>query len=253
MLAYVRHHPPIAVGHDRMMLGRSLAARSSVHFYVVGAQTSRAHRDSARSRTFSRLLAFSSLSSSSIPRIRMSTPSASRLHSTQSKGKQPERNHDHDHVHENGHEHEHEHSHDHDHDHGHSHSHSIFGAISHKHTPGEDTSSAEQIVQALKGGGDRGSQITLIGLAANIGLTVSKGLAGWYMNSAALLADAAHAGSAGSNVHCRHVVSSKIRDVFHPLPLLVQHQFVLADNLVARLARVMCLWKCTSPLESLPR
>ncbi|KAG0185018.1 hypothetical protein DFQ28_010085 [Apophysomyces sp. BC1034] len=35
-------------------------------------------------------------------------------------------------------------------------------------------------------------QITLIGLAANVGLTVSKGAAGWMMNSASLLADATH-------------------------------------------------------------
>lgn len=40
--------------------------------------------------------------------------------------------------------------------------------------------------------GDRGSRITLIGLMANIGLTASKGAAGWYMHSAALLADAGH-------------------------------------------------------------
>ncbi|KAI8067902.1 cation efflux protein [Gongronella butleri] len=35
-------------------------------------------------------------------------------------------------------------------------------------------------------------QITLVGLVANVGLTVSKGAAGWYMNSASLLADATH-------------------------------------------------------------
>ena len=40
--------------------------------------------------------------------------------------------------------------------------------------------------------GDRGSRVTLIGLAANILLTSAKGAAGWYMNSAALLADAGH-------------------------------------------------------------
>ncbi|KAG2220587.1 hypothetical protein INT45_002609 [Circinella minor] len=32
----------------------------------------------------------------------------------------------------------------------------------------------------------------MIGLASNVGLTVAKGTAGWFMNSAALLADAAH-------------------------------------------------------------
>ncbi|KIP08469.1 hypothetical protein PHLGIDRAFT_18915 [Phlebiopsis gigantea 11061_1 CR5-6] len=49
-----------------------------------------------------------------------------------------------------------------------------------------------KVVAALKGAGDAGSRITLIGLASNVGLTVSKGLAGWYMNSASLLADAGH-------------------------------------------------------------
>ncbi|TCD71617.1 hypothetical protein EIP91_007364 [Steccherinum ochraceum] len=57
----------------------------------------------------------------------------------------------------------------------------------HNHTP-----DAEAIVKTLKGGGDRGSRITVIGLLANVGLTASKGAAGWYMNSASLLADAGH-------------------------------------------------------------
>ncbi|KAG1734726.1 cation efflux family-domain-containing protein [Suillus paluster] len=70
------------------------------------------------------------------------------------------------------------------------HSHSIFHSHSHdEHDHGHD---AEQIVQALQTAGDRGSRITLIGLFANIGLTGAKGLAGWYMHSASLLADAGH-------------------------------------------------------------
>ncbi|KAJ3516425.1 hypothetical protein NLJ89_g1124 [Agrocybe chaxingu] len=83
-------------------------------------------------------------------------------------------------------------NHDHDHDeHTHSHSHSIFG---HSHTHGEEvhTHDAEQIIAALKGTGDRGSYITLVGLFSNIALTGAKGLAGWYMHSASLLADAGH-------------------------------------------------------------
>ena len=40
--------------------------------------------------------------------------------------------------------------------------------------------------------GDRGSRITVIGLVSNVGLTAAKGAAGWYMNSASLLADAGH-------------------------------------------------------------
>ncbi|KAI8138890.1 hypothetical protein BJV82DRAFT_522683 [Fennellomyces sp. T-0311] len=43
--------------------------------------------------------------------------------------------------------------------------------------------------------GKKGVRITMIGLASNVGLTVTKGLAGWFMNSAALLADAAHSAS----------------------------------------------------------
>ncbi|THH32293.1 hypothetical protein EUX98_g1898 [Antrodiella citrinella] len=80
-------------------------------------------------------------------------------------------------------------------DHSHSHSHSIF-SLSHSHSHGEDgpshTPDAEVIVKTLKGQGDRGSRITVIGLLSNVGLTAAKGAAGWSMNSAALLADAGH-------------------------------------------------------------
>ncbi|KAH9485449.1 putative metal transporter [Psilocybe cubensis] len=71
------------------------------------------------------------------------------------------------------------------------HSHSIFG---HSHSHGEEGHSkdAEQIIAALKGKGDRGSYITLVGLFSNVALTGVKGLAGWYMHSASLLADAGH-------------------------------------------------------------
>ncbi|KAJ2922334.1 hypothetical protein H1R20_g14773, partial [Candolleomyces eurysporus] len=85
------------------------------------------------------------------------------------------------------------HNHDHDHDHEHPHSHSLFG---HSHSHGEEghshTHDAEQIIAALKGSTDRGSQVTLVGLFSNIGLTAAKGLAGWHLHSASLLADAGH-------------------------------------------------------------
>ena len=45
---------------------------------------------------------------------------------------------------------------------------------------------------SLHSPGDRGSRITLIGLFSNIVLTSAKGLAGWYLHSASLLADAGH-------------------------------------------------------------
>jgi len=103
---------------------------------------------------------------------------------------------------------QHEHDHAHDHDHEHTHSHSIFG---HSHSHGEEHShDAEQIIAALKGSGaffvnlplissearfdpgDRGSYITLVGLASNVVLTATKALAGWFLHSASLLADAGH-------------------------------------------------------------
>ncbi|RDX48034.1 hypothetical protein OH76DRAFT_1353177 [Lentinus brumalis] len=120
----------------------------------------------------------------------MATLTARRPHSTQSKGKEPERtqpsatgSHDHDQPTET-----------HSHSHTHSHSTGFFGALVHRHDHDEEghVKDPEQIVQALKGEGDRGSKITLVGLASNIVLTGAKGAAGWYMNSAALLADAGH-------------------------------------------------------------
>lgn len=74
----------------------------------------------------------------------------------------------------------------------HSHSHGILG---HSHSHAHDHGSAEdadKLLAALKGKGDRGSNITLAGLVSNIGLCGAKGVAGVYLNSAALLADAAH-------------------------------------------------------------
>ncbi|KAI0779922.1 hypothetical protein C8Q74DRAFT_1261951 [Fomes fomentarius] len=121
----------------------------------------------------------------------MATLSARRPHSTQSKGKEPERT---GHSATESHDHEHDHDHDHSLSHSHSHSHGFFGSLihTHDHSDGGHEQDAEQIVQAFKGEGDRGSKITLVGLASNVVLTGAKGAAGWYMNSAALLADAGH-------------------------------------------------------------
>lgn len=49
-----------------------------------------------------------------------------------------------------------------------------------------------QTHHSLSPAGDRGSQITLIGLFSNVILTSVKGFVGWYMHSASLLADAGH-------------------------------------------------------------
>jgi cation diffusion facilitator family transporter len=84
----------------------------------------------------------------------------------------------------------HVHEHELEHEPTHSHSHSIFSSHSH----GEDghNHGAEKILEALQGSDDPGSRITLIGLFSNVGLTAAKGVAGVYMHSASLLADAGH-------------------------------------------------------------
>lgn len=75
----------------------------------------------------------------------------------------------------------------------HSHSHGILGGHSHSHEHGDHGHAhGGGLVETLESGGDRGSRVTLIGLGANILLTSAKGAAGWFMNSAALLADAGH-------------------------------------------------------------
>ncbi|CEP15295.1 hypothetical protein [Parasitella parasitica] len=61
--------------------------------------------------------------------------------------------------------------------HGHGHSH-------HHHDA--------DLMASLKSSSKRGTRITIIGLASNVGLTITKGVAGWAMNSASLLAEALH-------------------------------------------------------------
>ncbi|KAJ2897529.1 mitochondrial metal transporter [Coemansia aciculifera] len=71
------------------------------------------------------------------------------------------------------------------HSHSHSHSHGLFSA--HTHSSEEAASKIEMIEHH-----QAGSRITLIGMGANFGMSVAKGLAGVYFHSSALLADAAH-------------------------------------------------------------
>lgn len=80
-----------------------------------------------------------------------------------------------------------EHSHEH-------HSHGWLGGHSHSHSHGAEGSAeeADKLLKALKGKGDRGSNITVVGLIANLVLCGGKGLAGVWLHSASLLADAAH-------------------------------------------------------------
>ncbi|CDO77691.1 hypothetical protein BN946_scf184969.g42 [Trametes cinnabarina] len=104
----------------------------------------------------------------------MATLTARRPHSTQSrKGKETEHSESANPSHDQNH---------HSHAHSHSHSHGLFSSLLHRHDHAEEghTKDPEQIVQALKG------------QASNVVLTGAKGAAGWYMNSAALLADAGH-------------------------------------------------------------
>nr|AMM70775.1 CDF metal transporter 4 [Russula atropurpurea] len=79
--------------------------------------------------------------------------------------------------------------HDHEPSNTHSHSHGIFGGHSHDH---DHDNHGGGLIETLQSGGDRGSRVTLVGLGANVILTSAKGAAGWFMNSAALLADAGH-------------------------------------------------------------
>ncbi|CAH7690369.1 mitochondrial iron ion transporter [Phakopsora pachyrhizi] len=50
----------------------------------------------------------------------------------------------------------------------------------------------EALMRAISGSSDKGSRVTLIGLATNIFLTFVKGIAGYLLSSASLLADAGH-------------------------------------------------------------
>lgn len=73
--------------------------------------------------------------------------------------------------------------------HDHSHDHGIFG---HTHSHGGDTEEAAALAAAFSGAGDKGSRIILWGLASNILLTAAKGVGGYMLHSASLLADAGH-------------------------------------------------------------
>ncbi|MCO5589885.1 hypothetical protein L7F22_043854 [Adiantum nelumboides] len=74
------------------------------------------------------------------------------------------------------------------------HSHGWLGGHSHSHSHAAEGSAeeADKLLKALKGKGDRGSNITVVGLIANLVLCGAKGLAGVWLHSASLLADAAH-------------------------------------------------------------
>ncbi|KAA1100787.1 hypothetical protein PGTUg99_027166 [Puccinia graminis f. sp. tritici] len=62
----------------------------------------------------------------------------------------------------------------------------------HHHGAGADEEEQEALFNALTGNSDKGSRVTLMGLAANIALTAVKGIAGYLLASASLIADAGH-------------------------------------------------------------
>ncbi|PIA16898.1 cation efflux protein [Coemansia reversa NRRL 1564] len=72
--------------------------------------------------------------------------------------------------------------------HTHTHSHGLFSAHSHSHGVGSESASKAELIEHHQAG----SRITLVGMGANIGMSVAKGIAGVYFHSSALLADAAH-------------------------------------------------------------
>ncbi|KAJ2611147.1 mitochondrial metal transporter [Coemansia sp. RSA 1365] len=72
--------------------------------------------------------------------------------------------------------------------HSHTHSHGLFSAHSHSHGVGSESASKAELIEHHQAG----SRITLVGMGANVGMSVAKGVAGVYFHSSALLADAAH-------------------------------------------------------------
>ncbi|KAF8320811.1 cation efflux protein [Clavulina sp. PMI_390] len=87
-----------------------------------------------------------------------------------------------------------------DHSHaGHSHSHEAEGVIAVLSGHGKASPCTRQRrsieVNHVFAPGNRGAMVTFLGLLVNIGLTGIKGVAGWYLNSAVLLADAGHSAS----------------------------------------------------------
>ncbi|KAJ2366798.1 mitochondrial metal transporter [Coemansia sp. RSA 2610] len=70
---------------------------------------------------------------------------------------------------------------------GHTHGHGLFSAHAHTHDSRELAGKLDMMEH-----NKAGSRITLIGMGANVGMSVAKGAAGVYFHSSALLADAAH-------------------------------------------------------------
>ncbi|KAK4518709.1 uncharacterized protein ATC70_008931 [Mucor velutinosus] len=67
----------------------------------------------------------------------------------------------------------------------------LIGSVRQHGTHGHHHHDAD-LMASLKSSSKKGTRITIIGLASNVGLTIAKGAAGWVMNSASLLAEALH-------------------------------------------------------------
>ncbi|GAN01813.1 cation efflux family [Mucor ambiguus] len=67
----------------------------------------------------------------------------------------------------------------------------LIGSVRQHGTHGHHHHDAD-LMASLKSSSKKGTRITVIGLASNVGLTIAKGAAGWVMNSASLLAEALH-------------------------------------------------------------
>ncbi|CAO3621441.1 unnamed protein product [Mucor fragilis] len=68
----------------------------------------------------------------------------------------------------------------------------LLGSVRQHGTHGHHHHHDADLMASLKSSSKRGTRITIIGLASNVGLTIAKGAAGWVMNSASLLAEALH-------------------------------------------------------------
>ncbi|CAO0801103.1 unnamed protein product [Mucor circinelloides] len=68
----------------------------------------------------------------------------------------------------------------------------MLGGIRQHGTHGHHHHHDADLMASLKSSSKKGTRITIIGLASNVGLTIAKGAAGWVMNSASLLAEALH-------------------------------------------------------------
>ncbi|ODN86102.1 mitochondrial protein with role in iron accumulation [Cryptococcus wingfieldii CBS 7118] len=174
-----RHHPRLSSSAPALIPIPRLAAKRYSRLCALSVDTPEQAGVGCRAR---REWANGQLGLGGVPRVarRSGGVLGIRSHSTKPTSTTKDKpQHAHTHKHEDGEEC----------DHGHDHSHSgIFHTHAHDHSEG-----AEQLMEALsKGQMDRGTRITLLGLGSNVALTISKGLAGLWMNSASLLAEAGH-------------------------------------------------------------